>query len=167
MEALRDNKDPNIVLIRGFVGGSGSEQRDSLEKALQRLIIKYKSRNITILWEKYTNDYVRNILKWAPCDLFTALIAADIHVVSTHVHQGMLAKGGTGTWCMENILKSIPRLKYHLGIPNGIHVNCPVWSQNKMNLYTCLEALDLCIPTIYVKINGIAISEEDLAKIDK
>ena len=165
MKALRDNKNPNIVLIRAFVGGSGGVQVEPLELAVERLIIKYNSRNITIIFEKYTNDKVRNVLKWSPSDLFSALIAADIHVVSTHIHQGMLTKGGTGAWCMENILKNIPRLQYHLGVPNGIHINCPVWSQNKMHLYACLEALDLCIPTIYVKIDNFRISEEDTAKI--
>ena len=67
-----------------------------LQKAIDRLIVKYGSLSFEIIYEKYTNDIVRNQLKWSVTDLFTHLVAADIHLIPTHCHQGNLAKGGNG-----------------------------------------------------------------------
>jgi hypothetical protein len=100
-------------------------------------------------------------------DTFTALLAADIHILPTHFHQGMVAKGGTDTWNMENIVKNIARLRYHLGSPNGIHLDCPVWSQNKAMLYERLFALDLCLPTLTLSIIEKGLSKEDEIKLDE
>ena len=167
-EALRENKNPTAVLIKAFTGGHVGQQASPVILAIERLISKYNRRGITILFENLTNDYVRNVLKLSCSELFTALLAADIHILPTHCHQGMLTKGGTDTWNMENILKNIARLRYHLGTPCGKKlVGCPVYSQNKAYLYSCLEALDLCLPTITLSIVNKSISEEDDQKLDK
>ena len=64
---------------------------------------------------------------WTCHQLFDHLLAADIHIISTHLHQGMMAKGGgQGTWHMTNILNNMQRLKGHLGVPSGLYVDCPV-----------------------------------------
>jgi hypothetical protein len=79
----------------------------------------------------------------------------------------MLTKGGTDTWNMQNIIRNIARLRYHLGSPCGQKIDCPVWTQNKVFLYECLEALDLCLPTITLSIVEKTISEENERKLDE
>jgi hypothetical protein len=167
IDALRHNVDRNIVLIRAFVGGWDGNQVQLLQDAINDIIKKYGRLGLTIVYEKYTNDYchVRNTLKWSVTDLFTCLTAADIHLVPTHCHQGNIAKGGTDTWNMPNILANYGRLYYHLGWPNGIKLGCPVWSQNKRKLYEVLEELDLCVPTIFVSIKDEQTSLQDIEKI--
>jgi hypothetical protein len=167
MEAIRANKDPSTVLIRGFCGGKDGQQKDVVSEAIKELAVSYRERGIHIIFEEFNNDLVRNGYKWNATQTFTALLSADIHILPTHFHQGMLAKGGTDTWNMTNISKNIERLRYHLGTPCGKHLDCPVWSQNKHRLYDHLEALDLCLPTIKVNINCDVISMEDEAKIDE
>jgi hypothetical protein len=167
IEALRENTDPNTILIRAFVGGWKGKQSEPIEMAVDDLRKKYGPLGYTILLELLTNDIVRNDLKWGPTELFTGLLAADIHLVPTHSHQGMLSKGGTDSWNMGSILQNYERLQYHLGVPNGKHINCPVWSQNKSRLYEALMELDLCLPTISISIRDQAITENDLEKLVK
>ena len=165
MDALRHNSNKNVVLIRAFLGGWDSNQVGFLQKAIDRLIIKYGLLKYNIIYEKYNNDIVRNELKWSVTDLFTYLIAADIHLIPTHCHQGNIAKGGTDTWNMANILSNYERLYYHIGWPNGRHIYCPVWSQNKRRLYNTLEALNLCVPTLHITIKAEGVSLEDIERI--
>ena len=165
MEALRHNIDVNIILIRAFLGGWDSNQVRILQQAIDKLMAKYGPLGFEIIYEKYNNDVVRNQLKWSVTDLFTYLIAADIHLIPTHCHQGNIAKGGTDTWNMPNILENYQRLYYHLGWPNGRKLGCFVWSQNKRKLYEVLESLDLCVPTLYVSIKENEVAADDLEKI--
>jgi hypothetical protein len=167
MEALRENSDPKTVVIKSFSGGSDGQQKSVLSLVIESLIVKYKTRGITIVFIEFTNDLIRNVLRLNCTDTFTALLAADIHIIPTHLHQGMLAKGGTDTWNMENILQNIERLRYHLGYPCGMHLDCPVFSQNKTMLYDRLFAADLCLPTISVSIMEKQLSLEDQIKIDE
>lgn len=150
--ALRANKDPNAILITAFVGGWDSNAIIPLEEAIGKLREMYRVRGIHILWEQLTNDIVRNQLKINCSQLFTKLISADIHLLPTHLNQGMLGKGGTDSWNMSNILTNYERLQYHLGIPNGVYTKCPVWSQNKGKLYNVLSKLNLCVPTLVVSL---------------
>jgi hypothetical protein len=165
MDALRHNIDSNIILIRAFHGGWDANQVGILQKAMARIIAKYGPLGFRVIYEKYNNDIVRNQLRWNVTDLFTYLIAADIHLIPTHCHQGNISKGGTDTWNMANLLSNYERLYYHLGWPNGVHVRCPVWTQNKRRLYEVLEAADLCVPTLHISITEKELSPENLHKV--
>jgi hypothetical protein len=168
LEAIRENKNLTTILIKSFSGGHDGEQKSLVSQAVKELIVKYERRGITIVFIEFTNDLIRNVLRMNCTETFTALLAADIHILPTHFHQGMVAKGGTDTWNMENIIKNIARLRYHLGTPNGVHVDCPVWSQNKAKLYERLFALlDLCLPTITLSIVERKLSVEDEHKLDE
>jgi len=167
LEAIRENKNLTAILIKAFTGGHIGQQTSPVSLAVESLIVKYSRRGITIFFVDYTNDLVRNVLKMNCTETFTALLAADIHIVPTHFHQGMLTKGGTDTWNMENIIRNIARLRYHLGTPCGKKLDCPVWTQNKGLLYSCLEALELCLPTITLSIVDKTLSEEDEQRLDE
>ena len=111
IEALKENTDPSTILIRAFVGGWRGAQSDPLEVAIGKLRDKYGPLGYTIIFEMLTNDEVRNKLKWDSTQLFSGLLAADIHMVTTHTNQGMLAKGGNDSWNMEALLSNYDRLR--------------------------------------------------------
>ena len=167
LEAIRENRDPTTVLIRAFTGGNAGQQSCPVSLAIDELIVKYGRRGIKILFDNFTNDLVRNVYKMNCTETFTALLAADIHLLPTHCHQGMLTKGGTDSWNMENINRNVARLRYHFGSPCGNKLVCPVFSQNKGYLYSCLEALDLCLPTLVLSIVDKKLSEEDDRRLDE
>jgi len=155
--------EDNIILIRVFIGGSNSVQAEDLEHAIIKVVNKCKDCfGLTIRVEKFTNDDVKNKLKWSIGDLIDALLESDIHIISSHVHQGNISK--TGSWNMFNISNNINRLEYHLGIPMGNHIHCPVFRQDKMELYRYLD--DLSAPTIQILLND-TVSEADITKITR
>ena len=169
IKALKENHDPRKVLIRAFIGShTGGENGTPLAKAYARVARQYKTHhNITITFEEFTNDMVKYKYHWTCHNFFDHLLAADIHIISTHLHQGLIAKGGLGTWHMLNILNNIQRVKSHLGVPSGRYVDCPVATQDKMRYYTALQPLGLCAPTIQVDISLEEFLPNDLKKIQK
>lgn len=164
-KGLKKNKDCNVVLIHVFIGSVFSEQQTPLSVALSVVKKHYLTRGIQLRVTIITNDFVRNILHWTCTELFTWLVSADIHLLPTHLHQGMMGLGGMGTWNIPNILKNFERLRYHLGTPCGKFVDCPITTQNKMEYYRVLQTVGLCAPTISVDISGQSISPEDTNKI--
>jgi hypothetical protein len=155
--------EDNYILIRIFIGGMKSVQAEVLEHAIVEVVNKCKNNfGLNIKVEKFTNDDVRNRLKWSINELIDALLESDIHIISTHVHQGNVSK--TDSWNMINILSNIDRLEYHLGIPMGKHIRCPVFRQDKMELYKHLD--ELSAPTIEIMLND-RVSEADVVKISR
>ncbi len=169
IQAIKENEDPRKVLIRVFIGShTGGENGTPLAKAYSRVARHYLvHRNIEVTLQEFTNDVVKYTYHWTCTELFNHLLAADIHIISTHLHQGLLALGGLGTWHMENILKNLQRCRTHLGVPSGRFVDCPVATQDKMRYYEALQPLGLCAPTIKVDISYVEYLESDLLKIQK
>jgi hypothetical protein len=169
IDALCENRDSNTVLIRAFVGGWNPQQAQPFDDALEKLALKYKPLGKTIIYEWLNNDSVRTKLRWTCTELFTWLLGSDIHFLPTHVHQGMIAKGGTDSWNVSNILFNISRMRCHLGVPMGKHIDCPIFLQSKEKLYDILQSINLCIPTESVRIDSLdgLISLEDERKIEE
>jgi len=168
-DGLKINKKPQTVLIHVFIGAEGGEQQTPLSVAFDEIKQHYReARGIQVTVRILTNDLVRNRYHWTCTELFTWLLSADIHLLPTHLHQGMMGLGGLevdGTWNIPNILKNFERLRYHLGTPCGKYVDCPIMTQNKMVYYQALQTVGLCAPTISVDISGETISPEDILKI--
>lgn len=167
LEALRENNDPKKILIYAFLGGHRAGQSDPLDVAISQARRRYHLLGYTIEYETFSNDKVRNKLKWSVTQLFTKLMSADIHLLPTHCHQGNISLGGTDTWNIPNILENYDRLRFHLGIPNGRHLTCPVFTQDKRKLYEKLMELGLCLPTTFVSIAGGVISTDSIAHIER
>ena len=169
IDGLRANKNPKRVLIRAFTGAVKAELSTPVFVAFARVIEHYRTKDIDVIVNTFSNDTVRNTYHWTCTELFDHLLGADIHIISTHLHQGMLGLGGfevNGTWNIPNILKNYERLRYHLGSPCGIYVDNPVMNQNKMGYYEPLQALGLCAPTTSVDISKAEISQADSQKIE-
>jgi hypothetical protein len=150
IDALRENKDPRKVLIRAFLGGVGGEQTGPLNRAYLRVHEAYIARGIKLVLQTFHNDMVKRTYHWTCTELFDHLIAADIHLLPTHLHQGMMALGGTDTWNILNILRNIERLRYHVGIPSGVYTGNSVGNQDKIRYLEPLERAGLCAPTLAV-----------------
>ena len=145
-----------------------AQKEKSLEVAIDQLRKRYLLLGYTIQYKAFSNDDVRNVHGWNATELFTKLLSADIHLLPTHCHQGMISLGGTavmGTWNIANILANYDRLRYHLGIPNGRHLSCPVFTQNKGMLYESLTRLGLCLPTATISIKGGILNAESIINI--
>jgi hypothetical protein len=169
VRAVRLNKDSRRVLIRAFTGGcwADGEQGAPLKSAVSRVISLYKARGIRVIFQKFNNDDVKTTYKWTCRDLINSLLEADIHLVTTHLHQGMLAMGGTGTFNIPEILSQLQRLRFHLGIPSGIYADDCIALQDKIILYDALAKDGLCAPTISVDITKSFVSIRDTIKIRK
>jgi len=74
------------------------------------------------------------------------LLAADIHFIFGHVHQG--EKIRALQWNMETLKDNLYRLKYHNGFPTGVEVQCPVFLQDKMAYLIALD--DFANPTLRI-----------------
>ena len=72
---------------------------------------------------------------WSPSDLVDWLLDSRIHIVLSHVHQGV-ADGLN--WSMTELEIELQRLKFHLGFPNLTKLKCPVFLQDK---YKYLQSL--------------------------
>jgi hypothetical protein len=169
IEADRANLDPRKVLIRAFVGShTGGENGTPLYIAYTAVAKHYReSRGVEIYLEEFTNDLVKYTYHWTCTELFNHLLASDIHILSTHLHQGMLRQGGLGTWNMVNILMNLRRLKPHLGVPSGVFTDCPVASQDKMGYYEALQPLGLCAPTLQIDISHEVLVADDLLRLKR
>ena len=167
MKAFRENTDPKKVLIRAFLGGMSAEQRDPLTDAFSRVALRYKDKGIMVVFQRFSNDIVRNVYHWTCTELFNRLLAADVHLIPTHLHQGMLGLGDLGTWHVMNILSNLKRLKYHVGVPSGIHTDDGIASQDKYKYYEVLAPLGLCAPTEQIFITEWEMSTENLQRIKK
>ena len=163
MSKKRLQLDSKIILIRVFLGGSLAVQVDSLQHALLIVVKNFSEVGITVRVENFTNNDDRNKLKWSVNDLINSLLESDIHLIGTHLHQGNLAK--SEYWNIQNISSNIDRLKYHLGIPMGKFIYCPVFRQDKLKLYECLNAFSA--PTIGVSLHDETLSDVDLARITR
>jgi hypothetical protein len=98
ISALRENKNLRIILVRAFVVRWVYQQCEPFLTALAELKKKYKDLGYAISIEFLNNDQVRTALKWTVTELFDWLLAADVHLVPTHIHQGNVGKGGSDTW---------------------------------------------------------------------
>ena len=163
MRKKRLQSDNKIILIRVFLGESLAVQVDSLQHALLTVLKNFSKIGITVKVEYFTNDDVRNKLKWTVNELINSLLESDIHLIGTHLHQGNVAK--SQYWNMQNISTNIDRLQYHLGIPMGKFIHCPVFRQDKLTLYECLNKFSA--PTIGVSLNDKKLSDVDLTRITR
>jgi hypothetical protein len=166
IDALRENKDVKRVLIRAFLGGNNGEQSTPLKRAYINVYKIYKRQGVELVLQTFTNDLVRNKYHWSCTQLFDYLVSADIHLLPTHLHQGMLALGGSDTWNTLNILRNMERLRYHLGTPNGTYIDDSVGNQSK-KYYIALEKEGLCAPTLFVDIFCDEVSANDVGNIER
>lgn len=161
-DAIKKNLVSNKVLIRVMLGGSNGRQNAEVTRALFQVEqnFRLKRPDLTVCIESFTNDQVKNTLKWSVDELITKLIESDVHVVACALHEGNVGK--TVKWNIPNILDNLDRLEHHLGAPMGKYIRCPVFRSDKAEVYKHLFSANLCVPTIEISIELESISSLEL-----
>jgi hypothetical protein len=157
VKANKTNSDSKIVLLRAFVGGSRQEEhfKNALAHAATDL---FKDHGITLNCEILNNDEVKWELKWNVTKLTDWLLSSDVHLIPCHIHQGNLGK--TTSWNIENITANASRLRSHLGLPMGQHVDCPVWLLDKFQIYKRTEGFST--PTMRIELQPEILSSSEV-----
>ena len=164
--ALIGNQDPHVVTLCAFIGAKDSRQSEPFEAAVSKLIRKYSKIGIEIRYDKFNNDQIRSELHYSPTDAVNRMLRADIHLMPTHFHQGNLQGDIHPEWNMNSINLNLDRLEFHLGIPMGKKIHCPVNRQDKARIYSALSALS--VPTIAVDlVEGVHNDIKVISAIDE
>lgn len=157
IKALRCNKNPNVISVVAFLGGSDCRQGEPYSRAISRLSAYYKPKGILIDYHPLTNTMVKE-LGWTTTQTIDSMLTGDLHSIPTHFHQG------NQTACRKsfnifNINKNLDRLQYHVGVPCGKNVFCSIWRQDKWTLCDLLMSLNLCAPTMPVDLTADCFSD--------
>ena len=120
------NDDPRIIDIAVFVGGATSRQDRCIRAAAKMVVDSFRFQdNIVPKFEFLTNDKVKRGREWGPSDVTNRFLQSDIHICTTHWHQGNLFFNGD--WNIENIRENTELWRYHVGIPNGDYVGKKIY----------------------------------------
>jgi len=87
-----------------------------------------------------------NKRRMSESDFVNYFLAADIHFILGHAHQGASIRA-LG-WNMDVLKENLQRLKFHNGFPSGLEVQCPVFLQDKFEYLTGLR--DYANPTLRI-----------------
>jgi hypothetical protein len=164
MDGRRRNHDPNKVLGFLSMGSQSSRQIELVTKAIHVVARKYAQLGITVTFEKVHNDQIKHKFKWTLAQYIDVILGADIHLIPTHLHQAMVCIAGD-SWTMPNINLELNRLYHHLGVPMGKYVHCPVWRQDKWQIYQVMG--EFMAPTIHLTLTHEEVSIPDLLRIER
>ena len=139
-----DSIDP-IPIVRIYAGGRNGIQYRAISTSISQLKRDFDCQGLghDFNHEVKYNDDVRK-LKWNPSDLVDWLLSGDIHIVCTHMHQGL------PHWRVADVLDALKRLKDHNGFPMGNSLTCPVFLQHKFDYLASLPKFMTC-PTLPIK----------------
>jgi hypothetical protein len=119
----------NEKVVNVFLGGQDGVQVTPFKTAWQNLHI---TNNWTV---QYISVGYINELHWSPKDLVDWLLSAHIHIILSHVHQGV---ANFLKWNMLELQVELQRLKFHVGFPNLSKLQCPVFLQDKYKYLQCM-----------------------------
>ena len=83
-------------------------------------------------------------MDWTPKELVDWLLSSHIHFVLSHIHQGLEPL----CWDMDVLYEETQRLRFHIGFPALENINCPIFTQNKLEYLKCLP--DMTNPTLKI-----------------
>lgn len=135
------------ISIKVLVGGRRGHQDSYLTLAKDH--IRYHHRQLwdLLFFEELNNDQIKTN-SWGPEETVNWLIDSDIHLVMTHVHQGLTGLPNQDKWNIYNIENHFWRLKCHRGFPNDIYLKCRVFLQDKWSYLLAVK--DRVLPTLKV-----------------
>jgi len=87
MSAMNKNKDPNKVILMGFIGGHWNRQQFGMKGAVDLARDLYRGQGIHLVYHELTNDIVKKA-KMTPMDIIDVMLSVDGHLVPAHFHQG-------------------------------------------------------------------------------
>ena len=132
------------IKVRVFVGAVTSVQRIPLLRARQAVL-----SSVAIDWQECSVARVKE-LEWRPRDLIQWLQEADIYLIISHIHQGILEKL---QWDIMDLRESLQLLYDNIGYPHRNNLFCPVFLQDKFSYITSIR--ELCNPTVKISFDSV------------
>ncbi len=135
---MKTNLQP--LRVHCFTGGKSGVQHGPLLRAKTDFFIQ----GYFLVWESMDIDAVKQ-RKWSPAALVDWLSHADIYLIISHLHQGLLDRL---CWNMDDLKLQLRSLYNRVGFPSYENLFCPVFLQDK---YAYIEAIpEICNPTLRV-----------------
>jgi len=100
--------------------------------------VKYESMTLDNL--KRSDLTLAGFVNW--------LLGSHVHFILGHPHQGLENRG----WKVVDIYNELQRLYYHPGFPSKCHLQCPIFTQDKMKYIEALPS-GLMMPTFKIPIS--------------
>ena len=139
--------DRSKILIRVLQGGDRCKQLKYFDLAKTRIREAHPDLYDLLSFEILINDQIK-ANRWGPEETVNWLLDSDIHFILTHVHQGLMMLPNREVWNQHNIENHFWRLKCHRGFPNGIHLKCRIFLQDKWGYLVAVK--DRVLPTLKV-----------------
>ena len=114
---------PSTVRIHLYMGPHKGTCGSAVICAISRLQNRFDDGHSLEIELKYIDE----VRKGTPTDLIDWLLDSDIHIIATHVHQGI------PRWSTSIVYTELHRLRNHCGFPSGDQLQCPVFTQHKFN----------------------------------
>jgi len=143
----------DVLIIRVFQGGSESVQFRSFETATELLfdsklsskddVLVHNNCRLKVRYEYCTTTMLsdRRIFG-SKANTFQALVewllASHIHIILSHIHQGI---HNFYSWNTNNMLTELEKLYYHDGFPTREQLYDPVFTQDKFEYISALGSL--------------------------
>ena len=130
---------PNISFVV-FAGGVGGTQVAPFTTAFDEVQRDLRGR-VTLTVELINNKKVHE-LGLLEEDVVHELLWGDVHIILGHMHQG------NPQWSAVIIKELLGTMMNHIGWPSGRHLQCPVFTQDKIEyIRSCHE---VTIPTLKI-----------------
>jgi len=130
--------------VHVFLGGKTGVQHQPLLSARR----SFRLAGYYLEWFEVDIDLVKEH-NWRPVDLIEWLIDSDIHLIISHLHQGLL---DTLRWNVSELKNQLGCLYNHVGFPFQENLFCPVFLQDKFEYIDALGCF--CNPTLKVDFNN-------------
>lgn len=136
-----------VILFRVFTGGKSYAQGTSFTSAVNEMKLPpnlYRMEIINITLIKDNRLSPRQLVDW--------LLSSHVHIILSHVHQGLSGANELMLgWNMNELARELSRLKNHVGFPTGNQLDCPVFTQDKCKYLSAIPRF--CNPTFRVELN--------------
>jgi len=130
----------SAILMRVYAGGESGVSANSISCAISAILKQFEASTPQILVE---TKGIQEIRSWSPSELVDWLLGSDVHIIGTHMHQGI------PRWNAAHVWLELQRLKGHHGFPTGDNLMCPVFTQHKFHYLCALRSF--VAPTLAVK----------------
>ena len=100
---------------------------------------------------EYMSHNDAKLINFQHDEIMIWLFEADFHFILCHMHQGQKTNG---PWDCSKYLLSLQKLKTHCGYPMAEHLQCPIFTQNKLLYISALsdntiDTLAIAMPNFY------------------
>ena len=138
------------IRVHIYTGGDGDPTCNAniFMKAFIDLIIEIQNMvKLEIKYEVKNVEAVRKDITMTPDKFINWLLSSDIHFVVAHIHQGLIFPRN---WDVEELYKYWNLLFYHRGFPNGTHLECPIFKQDKEQYLSAV--ISITNPTLKIQL---------------